>query len=127
MKIWLVITFAGLVTGFGLPTLARSETSTHSESSPEPTSTPTLEGYDTQILPDRHVIFRLLAPQANDVKVLMGVTSSVNESQGTKTGQMKKNANGLNPGSAPDIFDGQLQNAHPNERKKHRTYSNRLH
>ena len=95
MKIWLVITFAGLVTGFGLPTLARSETSTHSESSPEPTSTPTLEGYDTQILPDRHVIFRLLAPQANDVKVLMGVTSSVNESQGTKTGQMKKNTNGF--------------------------------
>src|ERR1700751_1277177 len=76
MKIWLVITFAGLVTGLGFPTLARSETSTHSESSPEPTSTPTLEGYDTQILRDRHVIFRLLAPQANDVKVLMGVTSS---------------------------------------------------
>jgi hypothetical protein len=95
MKIWLVITFAGLVTGLGFPTLARSETSTHSESSPEPTSTPTLEGYDTQILPDRHVIFRLLAPQANDVKVLMGVTSSVNESQGTKTGQMKKNTNGF--------------------------------
>jgi hypothetical protein len=95
MKIWLVITFAGLVTGLGFPTLARSETSTHSESSPEPTSTPTLEGYDTQILRDRHVIFRLLAPQANDVKVLMGVTSSVNESQGTKTGQMKKNTNGF--------------------------------
>src|ERR1700757_3841806 len=95
MKIWLVITFAGLVTGFGLPTLARSETSTHSESSPEPTATPTLVGHDPQILPDRHVIFRLLAPQANDVKVLMGVTSSVNESQGTKTGQMKKNTNGF--------------------------------
>lgn len=95
MKIWLVITFAGLATGSGLPTLAQPETPTHSESSPEPTSTPTLAGYDTQILPDRHVIFRLLAPQANDVKVLIGVTSSVNESQGTKTDQMKKNANGF--------------------------------
>jgi 1,4-alpha-glucan branching enzyme len=95
MKIRLLVTLAGLVTGFGLPTLAQQNVSTPSKSTPEATPTPTLEDYDTQILPDRHVIFRLLAPQANDVKVLIGVTSGVNEPQETTTTQMTKNANGF--------------------------------
>jgi enterochelin esterase-like enzyme len=95
MKIRLLLTIAWLVTGFGLPTLAQQNVSTSSKSTPEATPTPTLEDYDTQILPDGHVIFRLLAPQANDVKVLIGVTSSVNEPQGTTTTQMTKNANGF--------------------------------
>ena len=95
MKIRLLLALAGLVTGFGWPILAQQKVSSPSEGTPEATPTPTLEDYDTQILPDRHVIFRLLAPNARDVKVLIGVTSSVNESQGTTTAQMKKNANGL--------------------------------
>jgi enterochelin esterase-like enzyme len=95
MKIRLLLALAGLVTNFGWPILAQQKVSSPSEGTPEATPTPTLEDYDTQILPDRHVIFRLLAPNARDVKVLIGVTSSVNESQGTTTAQMKKNANGL--------------------------------
>jgi len=74
MKIRLLLAIAGVVTGFGAPTIAQQKVSTSGESTPE--GTRTLEDYDTQVLPDRHVIFRLLAPQANDVKVLMGVTSS---------------------------------------------------
>ena len=95
MKIRLLLALAGLVTGFGWPILAQQKVSSPSEDTPEATPTPTLEDYDTQILPDRHVIFRLLAPNASDVKVLIGVTSSVNEPQGTMTAQMKKNANGF--------------------------------
>jgi hypothetical protein len=95
MKVRLLLALAGLVTGFGWPILAQQKVSSPSEGVPGATPTPTLEDYDTQILPDRHVIFRLLAPNARDVKVLIGVTSSVNESQGTTTAQMKKNANGL--------------------------------
>src|ERR1700756_3466245 len=95
MKIRLLLAIAGVVTGFGAPTIAQQKVSTPSESAPEGTRTRTLEDYDTQILPDRHVIFRLLAPQANDVKVRMGVTSSVNEPQGTTTTQMTKDANGF--------------------------------
>jgi enterochelin esterase-like enzyme len=95
MKIRLLLAIAGVVTGFGAPTIAQQKVSTSGESTPEGTRTRTLEDYDTQILPDRHVIFRLLAPQANDVKVRMGVTSSVNEPQGTTTTQMTKDANGF--------------------------------
>jgi enterochelin esterase-like enzyme len=95
MKIRLLLALAGLVIGFGLPTLAQQKVSTPSEGVPEATPPRTLEGYDTEILPDRHVIFRLLAPQANDVKVRIGVTSSVNEPQGTTTAQMTKDANGF--------------------------------
>jgi enterochelin esterase-like enzyme len=95
MKIRLLLALAGLVTGFGWPILAQQKVSSPIEGTPEATPTPTLEDYDTQILPDRHVIFRLLAPNASDVKVLIGVTSGVNEPQGTTTAQMKKNANGF--------------------------------
>jgi enterochelin esterase-like enzyme len=95
MKISFLITLAGLVAGFGVTSIAQEIVSMSNESTPEETRTRTLEDYDTQILPDRHVIFRLLAPRANDVKVRMGVTSSVNEPQGTTTTQMTKDANGF--------------------------------
>ena len=95
MKIRLLLSLAGLVIGFAMPTIAQQKLSTPTESTPEATPTPTLEDYNTQILPDRHVIFRLLAPQATDVKVRIGVTSSVNESQGTTTTQMRKNESGF--------------------------------
>ena len=48
------------------------------------TPTPTLGDNFTQVLPDRRVTFRLLAPQANDVKVLIGVKSGVYEPQGPR-------------------------------------------
>jgi Carbohydrate-binding module 48 (Isoamylase N-terminal domain) len=95
MKIRLLLAIAAVVTGFGAPTIAQQKVSSPSEGIPGATPTPTLEDYDTQILPDRHVIFRLLAPQASDVQVLIGVTSGVNEPQGTATAQMKRNANGF--------------------------------
>src|SRR4029077_5493968 len=48
-----------------------------------------------RVLPDRRVTFRLLAPKANDVKVLIGVKSGTYESQGTTTTEMTRDANGL--------------------------------
>jgi enterochelin esterase-like enzyme len=95
MKISFLITLAGLVAGLGAPTIAQQKVSTPSESTPRSTPPPTLQDYATQILPDRRVIFRLLAPQANEVEVRIGITSAVNESQGTTTAQMVKNASGL--------------------------------
>ena len=59
------------------------------------TPTLTLGDHFTQVLPDRRVTFRLLAPKANDVKVLVGVKSAIYEAQGTTTTDMKKDANGL--------------------------------
>jgi enterochelin esterase-like enzyme len=61
----------------------------------QPTGTPTLEDILTQALPDRRVTFRLLAPTANAVEVLVGVKSSVSEPQGTTTAKMTKDASGL--------------------------------
>jgi enterochelin esterase family protein len=95
MKIRLLLSLAGLAIGFAMPTLAQQKVSTPNENTPEPTPTPTLADYDTQILPDRHVIFRLLAPQANDVKILIGIKGSVNDPQATTTTEMTKNANGF--------------------------------
>jgi enterochelin esterase family protein len=94
MKISFLITLAGLVAGFGVTSIAQQIVSTPNESTPQATP-PTLQDRDTQILPDRHVIFRLLAPQAKEVEVRIGVTSAVNESQGTTTTEMAKNASGL--------------------------------
>jgi enterochelin esterase-like enzyme len=61
----------------------------------QPTPMPTLGDNFTQVLPDRHVIFRLLAPKANAVDVVIGMTSGPYEPQGTKTTAMTKDANGL--------------------------------
>ena len=95
MKIRLLLTLVGLAISYALPTFAQQKEPTPSESTSEATPTPTLGDHDTQVLPDRRVTFRLLAPQANDVKVLIGVKSGVYEPQGTTTTQMTKNANGF--------------------------------
>ena len=60
-----------------------------------PTPAPTLSDTLTQLLPDGRVTFRLLAPKANTVEVLIGLKSSVSESQGTMTAAMTKDGNGL--------------------------------
>jgi enterochelin esterase-like enzyme len=64
---------------------------------PTPAATPTtpLKDRITQVLLDRRVTFRLLAPKANAVEVVIGVKSAVNEPQGTMTTEMTKDTNGL--------------------------------
>src|SRR5258707_10149046 len=52
---------------------------------PEPTPTPTLRNKLTQVLPDRQVTFRLLAPKANAVDVIIGIKSGPYESQRSTT------------------------------------------
>ena len=47
------------------------------------------------MLPDRHVTFRLLAPEANAVDVVVGIKSGPYEPQGSTTAEMTKDANGL--------------------------------
>jgi enterochelin esterase-like enzyme len=95
MKIRLVVALVGLAISFALPAFSQQKETTPSKSTPEVTPTPTLgDGY-TQVLPDRRVTFRLLAPKANDVKVLVGVKSGIYESQGTTTTEMTRDANGL--------------------------------
>src|SRR5271166_5130875 len=49
----------------------------------------------TRVLPDRHVTFRLLAPEANTVDVVVGIKSGPYEPQGSTTAKMTKDANGL--------------------------------
>ena len=97
MKIRLLLALVGLAISFALPTFAQQKETTRSESTPEATPTPTLGDRFTQVLPDRRVTFRLLAPKANDVKVLIGVKSGTltYESQGTTTTEMTRDANGL--------------------------------
>ena len=77
MKIRLLLAFAGLAIGFIVPTFAQQKEATPSgstpEATPEATPTPTLGEHYTQVLPDRTVTFRLLAPKANAVKVMIGV------------------------------------------------------
>jgi hypothetical protein len=62
---------------------------------PEPIPTPTLRDKLTQVLSDRHVTFRLLAPHANAVDVIIGTKSGPYESQGSTTAAMAKDTNGL--------------------------------
>src|SRR3984893_3318890 len=95
MKIRSVVTLIGLAIGFALPTLAQQKEPTLSGSTPEATPMPTLGDHFTQVLPDRRVTFRLLAPKANAVEVVIGIKSGVYEAQGTTTTEMTKDANGL--------------------------------
>lgn len=85
--------------GLALPPLraqtATPEPATNPSSAAQPTPTPTLGDRFTQVLPDRRVTFRLFAPTANAVHVLIGVKSGVYEPQGTTTVEMTKDANGL--------------------------------
>jgi enterochelin esterase family protein len=61
----------------------------------QPTPTLRLRDKLTQVLPDRRVTFRLLAPQANTVEVVIGIKSGPYEPQGSTTAAMTKDANGL--------------------------------
>ena len=60
-----------------------------------PLPTPTMGDNFTEVLPDRHVTFRLLAPKANAVSILVGVKSGVDEPQGTTNSEMMKDSKGL--------------------------------
>ena len=91
----LLLTLVGLAISFALPTFAQQKEPTPSESTPEATPTPTLGDHFTQVLPDRRVTFRLLAPKANAVEVVIGIKSGIYEPQGTTTTEMTKDANGL--------------------------------
>jgi hypothetical protein len=71
MKTRLVVTLVGLAISFALPAFAQQKETTPTQSTPEVTPTPTLGEHDTQVLPDGRVTFRLLAPKASDVKVLI--------------------------------------------------------
>ena len=72
-----------------------AQTPTPASSTAQATPTPTLGDNFTQVLPDRRVTFRLLAPKANAVQVVIGIKSGPYEAQGTTTAEMTKNANGL--------------------------------
>ena len=65
------------------------------ESTAEPVTARTLGDHFTQVLPDRHVMFRLLAPKANAVDVVIGIKSGPYELQGTTTTAMTRDADGL--------------------------------
>jgi enterochelin esterase-like enzyme len=78
----------------------------------EATVVPTLGENWTQVLPDRRVTFRLLAPKAKDVSVLIGVKSAVFDPQGTTMAEMTKDSNGLWTVTlgpfAPNLYDYQF-------------------
>src|SRR5262249_47760859 len=93
METRLLFALVGLAISLALPTFAQQKEPMPSESTPEATPTPTMGEHDTQVLPDRRVTFRLLAPNANAVKVIIGVKSGVYEPQGTTVNEMTKQAN----------------------------------
>jgi enterochelin esterase-like enzyme len=47
------------------------------------------------VLPDRRVTFRLFAPNANKVEVVIGIKSAIYEPEAATTTQMTKDPNGL--------------------------------
>jgi hypothetical protein len=57
-------------------------------SAAQPTPTPTFGYHWTEVLPDRRVTFRLLAPKANAVAVVVGTKGGVDEAEGTTTTPM---------------------------------------
>ena len=94
-KIRRLILLMQAVLGFAL-TPAPAQTPTPAEpTSAQPTPTPTLGDRFTQILPDRHVLFRFFAPKANAVDVVIGIKSGPYEIQGTTTTAMTRDAEGL--------------------------------
>ena len=94
MKMRLFSAFAGLAICFALQIFAEEKESTPSASAPGATPTPTLGDDFTQVLADRRVTFRLFAPKANAVEVVIGIKKDVHE-PGTTTAAMTKDANGL--------------------------------
>ena len=85
-----LLVFSHVFLGFALtPVLAQSPT-------PAPTAPITpLRDRLTQVLPDRRVTFRLLAPKANAVAIIIGIKSGPYETQGPTTVEMTKDTNGL--------------------------------
>ena len=94
-----LVLFLYALPGFALaPVLAQTPApapTTTPAVAPEATAAPPLSDRITQVLPDGHVTFRLLAPKANTVEVLIGIKSGPYEPQGTTTADMKKDTNGL--------------------------------
>jgi enterochelin esterase-like enzyme len=95
MKIRLLLALAGLAIGFALPIFAQQKEATPSESASGLKPPPTVGDHFTQVLPDRHVTFRLFAPKANAVEVVIGIKSGTYEPQGTTVAEMTKDPNGL--------------------------------
>jgi len=93
MRRGLLLSLAGLAVCFALQIFAEEKESAPSASAPGATPTPTLGEHYTQVLPDQRVTFRLLAPKAKAVKVMIGVKSGVYEPQGTTTTEMTKQGN----------------------------------
>jgi hypothetical protein len=94
-KIQRLVLLMQAVIGFAL-TPAPAQTPTPAESTPaQPTPTPTLGDRFTQVLKDRHVLFRFFAPKANAVDVVIGIKSGPYEIQGTTTTPMTRDAEGL--------------------------------
>jgi enterochelin esterase-like enzyme len=90
-KITRLVLLTHAAAGFALtPAPAQTPTPTPAQ----PTAMP-LRDKLTQVLPDGRVTFRLLAPNANAVDVIVGIKSGPYETQGSTTAAMAKDANGL--------------------------------
>ena len=94
-----LLVFSHALLGFALtPVLAQTPTPAPTATlAPTPVATPITPLRDrlTQVLPDRRVTFRLLAPKANVVEVVIGIKAGVYEPEAATTAQMAKDANGL--------------------------------
>jgi hypothetical protein len=73
---------------------------------------PTIGDNWTEVLADRRVTFRLLAPNAGTVSVLIGLKSAIDEPAGTTTTGMAKDTNGLWTATLgpfePDLYEYQF-------------------
>jgi enterochelin esterase-like enzyme len=94
MKVRLVVALAALAISFALPTFAQQKEPTPSQSTPEAMTAPTLGDHFTQVLPDGRVTFRLFAPKASAVGLIIGLKDDVHAPGITGTG-MSKGADGL--------------------------------
>jgi enterochelin esterase-like enzyme len=94
-----LLVFSHVLLGFALtPVLAQTPTPAPTATlAPTPVATPITPLRDrlTQVLPDRRVTFRLLAPKANAVAIIIGIKSGPYETQGPTTVEMTKDTNGL--------------------------------
>src|SRR6516162_3735608 len=93
-----LLVFSHILLGFALtPVLAQTPTPAPTATlAPTPVATPITPLRDrlTQVLPDRRVTFRLLAPKANAVEVVIGTKNDVHAPETTGTA-MTQDANGL--------------------------------